>query len=148
MEQKKMTQPKEMTILAVSGGVAFWVATIAISLLPLAAEYRSVFSKASIQTVWVASLPAGLIIGCCVSYSLLRFTDKILTKDPILKSVILSLIALVIMTILNLVPQSFLGQRDVLHYFLIGIMLDTPRFLFLGIVIGYLYDKLNGCARS
>lgn len=143
MMQKKMTQSKEMTILAVSGGAAFWVTTIAISLLPIAAEYRSVFSKASIQTVWVASLPAGLIIGCCVSYSLLRFFDKIPTKNPILKSVIISLIALVIATILTLVPHSFLGRRDVLHYFLIGIMLDAPRFLFLGIVIGYLYRRLH-----
>jgi hypothetical protein len=133
---------KNVLGLAVAGGLAFWVATIAISLLPIAAEYRSAFSKANIQTVWVASLPAGLIIGCCVSYFLLRFFDKIPTKNPILKSVIISLIALVITTILNLVPHSFLGQSDVLHYFLIGIMLDAPRFLFLGIVIGYLYRRL------
>ena len=134
---------KKLFILTIGGGVVFWLTTIAISLLPVAAEYRSAFSKANIQTVWVASLPAGLIIGCCVSYSLLRFFDKIPTKNPILKSVIISLIALVIMTILNLVPYSFLGQCDVLHYFLIGIMLDAPRFLFLGIVIGYLYRRLH-----
>jgi hypothetical protein len=133
---------KKLYKLTIGGGVVFWVTTIAISLLPIAAEYRSVFSKASIQTVWVASLPAGLIIGCCASYSLLRFFDKIPTKKPILKSVIISLIALVFMTVLNLAPHSFLGQRDVLHYFLIGIMLDAPRFLFLGIVIGYLYLRL------
>jgi hypothetical protein len=133
---------KNVLGLGVAGGLAFWVATIAISLLPIAAEYRSAFSKANIQTVWVASLPAGLIIGCCVSYSLPRFFDKIPTKDPILKSVIISLIALVITTILNLVPHSFLGQRDILHYFLIGIMLDAPRFLFLGIVIGYRYKRV------
>jgi len=139
---------RNVFVLAVAGGLAFWVTTIAISLLPIAAEYRSAFSKANIQTVWVASLPAGLIIGCCVSYSLLRFFDKIPTKNPISKSVIISFIALVITTILNLVPHSFLGQRDVLHYFLIGIMLDAPRFLFLGIVIGYLYNNLNGGARS
>ena len=137
---------RNVFVLAVAGGLAFWVITIAISLLPIAAEYRSAFSKANIQTVWVASLPAGLIIGCCVSYSLLRFFDKIPTKNPILKSVIISLIALVIITILNLVPHSFLGQRDVLHYFLIGIMLDAPRFLFLGIVIGYLYKRLSRSA--
>jgi hypothetical protein len=133
---------KKLFIMTFGGGVVFWATTIAISLLPIAAEYRSVFSKASIQTVWVASLPAGLIIGCCVSYSLLRYFDKIPTKNPILKSVIISLIALVLMTILNLVPHSFLGQREVMHYFLIGIMLDAPRFLFLGIVIGYLYGRL------
>ena len=134
--------PKKLFILTLGGGVVFWVTTIAISLLPIAAEFRSSFSKANIQTVWVASLPAGLIIGCCVRYFLLRFFDKIPTKNPILKSVIISLIALVIMTILNLVPRSFLGHRDALHYFLIGIMLDEPRFLFLGIVIGYLYRRL------
>ncbi len=133
---------KKLFILTIGGGVVFWVTTIAISLLPVAAEYRSAFSKANIQTVWVASLPAGLIIGCCVSYSLLRFFDKILTKNPILKPVIISLIALVIITILNLVPHSYLGQRDVMQYFFIGIMLDAPRFLFLGIVIGYLYRRL------
>ena len=133
---------KKLFILTIGGGVVFWLTTIAISLLPVAAEYRSAFSKANIQTVWVASLPAGLIIGCCVSYSLLRFFDKIPTKNPILKSVIISLIALVIATILTLVPHSFLGQRDVLHYFLIGILLDAPRFLFLGIGIGYLYRRL------
>jgi hypothetical protein len=134
---------KNVLGLGVAGGLAFWVATIAISLLPIAAEYRSAFSKANIQMVWAASLPAGLIIGCCVSYSLLRFFDKIPTKNPILKSVIISLIALVTTTILNLVPHSFLGQRDILHYFFIGIMLDAPRFLFLGIVIGYLYKRLH-----
>jgi hypothetical protein len=128
--------------LAIAGGVVFWVTTIAISLLPIAAEYRTGFSKASIQAVWVGSLPAGLIIGYCVSYSVLRFFDKFPTKNPVLNSVIVSLIALVVATILILVPHSLLGQRDVLHYFLIGIMLDIPRFLLLGLVIGYLYKRL------
>ena len=87
-----------------------------------------------------------MIIGCCVSYSLLRFFEKIPTKNPILKSVILSFIALVIAIILIDVPQSFLllGPSDALHYFLIGVMFNVPRFLFLGIVIGYLYKRLYG----
>ena len=134
---------KNVLGLAVAGGLAFWVATIAISLLPIAAEYRSAFSKANIQMVWAASLPAGLIIGCCVSYSLLRFFDKIPTKNPILKSVILSFIVLIIVTILIEVPASFLTTTsDALHYFLIGILLDTPRFLLLGIAIGCLHGRL------
>jgi hypothetical protein len=131
---------KKLFILTIGGGVVFWVTTIAISLLPIAAEYRSAFSKANIQTVWVASLPAGLIIGCCVSYSVLRFFDKIPTKNPILKSVIISFVALVIATILIDVPRSLHGPSDALYYFLIGIMLNVPRFLALGIGIGYLYN--------
>jgi hypothetical protein len=139
---------KKLFKLTIGGGVVFWATTIATSLLPIAAEYRAAFSNWKIQTVWVYSLLVGMIIGCCVSYTLLRFFDKIPTKNPILKSAILSFIALVIAIILIDVPQSFLllGPSDALHYFLIGIMLNGARFLFLGIVIGYLYKRLYGSA--
>ena len=132
---------KKLLKLAGAGCAAFWITDFVISVSPIAAEYRAALSI-SYFPMLLESLLGGLIIGFCVSYFLLRFFDKMPTKNPILKSVIISLIALVIMTILNLVPYSFLGQRDVLHYFLIGIMLDAPRFLFLGIVIGYLYKRL------
>jgi hypothetical protein len=141
---------KKLYKLTLGGGIVFWATTIAISLLPIAAEYRAAFSKRSwnIQTVWVDSLLAGMIVGCCVSYCLLRFFDKLPTKDPILKSAILSFIALVIAIILIDAPQSFLllGPGDAVHYFLIGILFNVPRFLFLGIVIGYLCKKLYGPA--
>jgi len=144
--QKSFEFYKKLYKLTIGGGVVFWATTIATSLLPIAAEYRAAFSKRSwnIQTVWVDSLPVGMIIGCCVSYSLLRFFNKIPTKNPISKSAILSFIALVISIILIQVPQCFFlsGPSDALHYFLIGIMLNVPRFLFLGIVIGYLYKRL------
>jgi len=148
MEQKKMTQSKEMTILAVAGGLGFWVANFAISLTPIAAEYRAAFSNWKLQTVWVDSLFVGMIFGCCVSYSLLRFIDKNPTKNPILESAKLGFIALVIATILIDVPRSFLlpGPSDALRYFLIGIMFNAARFLFLGLVIGYLYKRLYGSA--
>jgi len=103
---------KKALILAIVGGLAFWAATIAISLLPIAAEYRAAESISNIQMVWVGSLPAGMIIGCLVSFSLLRFFDKIPTKHPILKSVILSFIALVIATILLEVPSHFLTPNS------------------------------------
>jgi uncharacterized membrane protein YeaQ/YmgE (transglycosylase-associated protein family) len=82
-----------------------------------------------------------MIIGFFVSFFLLRFFEKIPTKNPILKSVILSIIALIIATILLEAPASF-GTSDALYYFLFGTMLNVPRFLVLGIVIGYLYKKL------
>jgi NhaP-type Na+/H+ or K+/H+ antiporter len=94
----------------------------------------------------VESLIGGLIIGFFVSYFLLRFFDKIPTKNPILKSVILSFIALIIVTILIEVPSGFLTTSDVLHVFVIGAMFNVLRILALGIVIGYLYDRLNGRA--
>jgi hypothetical protein len=88
------------------------------------------------------SLLGGLIIGFCVSYFLLRYFDKIPTKNPILKSVILSFVALVIATILIDVPRSFQAPNDTLYFFLIGLMFNVVRFLFLGIVIGYIYKRL------
>ena len=132
---------RKIVVLGVVGGLAFWAITIAISLLPIAAEYRAAESISNIQAVWVGSLLVGLIIGFFVSFFLLRFFDKIPTKNPILKSVILSFIALVIATILIEAPTSF-ATSDALYYFLFGTMLNVPRFLFVGIVIGYLYKRL------
>jgi hypothetical protein len=135
---------RKVVILAIVGGLAFWAISIATSLLPIAADYRA--ARWSAETVWVGSLPAGMIIGFFVSFFLLRFFDKIPTKNPILKSVILSFIALIIGTILLEAPASF-RTSDAFYYFLFGTMLNLPRFLFVGIVIGYLYDRFNKRAR-
>jgi hypothetical protein len=76
---------------------------------------------------------------------LLRFFDKIPTKNPILKSVILSFVPYVMVLILLGVATSLL-EGDGLYVFLIGVTLNVPRFLFLGMVIGYLYKRLYGSA--
>ena len=137
-----MTQSKEMTILAVAGGLGFWAANFAISLTPIAAEYRAALSI-SYLSMLLEALIGGLIIGFFVSYFLVRFFDKIPTKNPILKSVILSFIVLIIVTILLQVPASFLTTTsDPLRYFLIGTMFNVLRILALGIVVGYLYGRL------
>ncbi len=142
-----MTQSKEIwrkaSVLAIAGGAAFWVANFAISLTPIAAEYRAALSISYLPMLLEALL-GGLIIGFCVSYSLLRFFDKIPTKNPILKSVILSFIVLIIVTMLIEVPAKFLATTsDALRYFLIGAMFNVLRILALGIVIGYLYKRLH-----
>ncbi len=135
---------KKLFKLTIGGGMVFWATSIATSLLPIAAEYRAAYSDWSIQTVWVVSLPMGMIIGFGVSWFLLRYFDKIPSKNPMLKSGILSFIALIIAVILIDVPQSFLGMSNssnALYYFFIGIMFNGARFLLLGIVIGYLYNE-------
>lgn len=132
---------KTMLKLAIGGGLVFWATTVATSLLPIAAEYRAAYSNWSIQTVWVDSLFVGLIFGGGVSFFLLRFFDKLPTKNPILKSGTLGLVALVIATILVDVPKIFLapGPGDALYYFIIGVVFNAVRFLLLGFAIGYLY---------
>jgi NhaP-type Na+/H+ or K+/H+ antiporter len=140
-----MIQSKEIwgkaPILAIAGGLAFWAANFAISLTPIAAEYRAALSISYLPML-LESLLGGLIIGFCVGYFLLRFFDKIPTKNPVVKSVILSFIVLIIVTILIGGPSSFLTPSDPLRYFLIGALFNVLRILALGIVIGYLYRRL------
>jgi hypothetical protein len=151
-EKKKMTQSKEIWrkafVLALAGGLGFWAANFAISLTPIAAEYRAALNISYLPML-LEALFGGLLIGFCVSYFLLRFFNKLPTKNPILKSVILSFIALLIATILIEVPAKFLATTsNALHYFLIGTMFNALRILVLGIVIGQLYDKINGGAQK
>jgi len=131
---------RKIVVLAVVGGLAFWATSIATSLLPIAADYR--VARWSAQTVWVGSLPAGLIIGFFVSYFLLRFFDKIPTKNPILKSVILSFAAIVVIEVLS----TFGNPSNAYVYLLTDTVMNIPRILALGIVIGYLYKRLYGSA--
>jgi len=143
-----MTQSKgiwrKVIILAIVGGLAFWITNFAISRTPIAAEYRAALSISYLPML-LEALVGGLIIGFFVSYFLLRFFDKISSKNPILKSVILSLIALIIATILLEIPSHFLTPNsDPMRYFLIGLLFNVLRILALGIVIGYLYKRLYG----
>jgi hypothetical protein len=82
-------------------------------------------------------LVGGLIIGFGVSFFLLRFFDKISTKNPILKSVILSFAAIVVIEVLS----TFGNPSNAYVYLLIDTVMNIPRILALGIVIGYLYKK-------
>ena len=144
-----MTQSKviwrNVFVLVVAGGLAFWLANFAISRTPIAEEYRAALSI-SYYPMLLESLIGGLMIGFCVSYFLLRFFDEIPTQDPISKSVVLTFIVLVIVTILIGGPSSYLATSDVLRYFLIGTAFNVLRILALGIGIGYLYKRLNGGA--
>ncbi len=141
-----MTQSKEiwrkMTILALAGGLAFWVVNFAISRTPIAAEYRAALSI-SYFPMLIEALISGLIIGLGVSYFLLRFFDRIPVKDPIIKSVILSLIVLIIVTVSIGNPSSFYGTSDALRYFILGTIFNVLRILALGIAISYLYRQLH-----
>jgi len=130
---------------AIAGGAAFWVANFAVSLTPIAAEYRAALSISYLPMI-LESLVGGLIIGFFVSYLLLRFYDKIPARSPILTSIALSFIALVIVTVLLQVPEGLLTPSGSLRYFLIGTSFNVLRILALGIVIGYLYRRLNMCS--
>ncbi len=125
--------------LTIGGGMVFWAVTLASSLLPVAGQFRTALSIPHIL-VLVASLPAGMLIGLGLSYCLVHYYDKIPTKSPILKSVILSLVALIIVE----AAITLTRLSDTLYYIAVGAALDVVRFLLLGVSIGYLYKRLYG----
>ena len=129
-------------ILTIAGALAFWVTNFAISLTPIAAEYRAGLSISYIPMI-VESLVGGLIIALLVSYFLIRFYNRIPASKPIIKSVFLSLIALIAATAILELPASFGASGDVLHYFLIGLLFNVLRILALGIAIGLLMSLLH-----
>lgn len=133
-------------ILSIAGGAAFWLSNFAISRTPIAVEFRSALSISYYPMLFEA-LIGGMLIGFCVSDFLLRFFDKVPTDNPTLKSIILSIIVLIIVTITIGGPSSFLSTGNILRYFLIGTLFNIIRFLALGISIGFVYDKVNGGAR-
>ena len=139
---KRQTSYKKLFKLTIVGGVVFWAVTFPFSLLPIAAVFRAALSISYVQMILVESVLGGMIISCGVSYFLLRFFNKIPTKNPILKSVILSFVVYVIVIILLGVAAS--RTSDTLNIFLIGVTLNIPRFLLVGIVIGYLFKRLYG----
>lgn len=132
---------KKAFVLTLVGGLAFWLANFAISRTPIAAEYRVAMSI-SYYPMLLESLIGGLIIGLWVSYPLLLFFDRIPVKGPIIKSVILSSIVLVIVTILLGGPSSFFATSNVLRYFIIGTIFNVIRITALGIAIGYVCKRL------
>jgi RsiW-degrading membrane proteinase PrsW (M82 family) len=92
------------------------------------------------------ALLGGLVIAAFVSYCLLRFFDRLPTKNPTLRSVILSFIVLMIVTLTIGGSSSYCALSDGLRYFLIGMSFNAVRILALGRAIGYGYDKVSGGA--
>jgi hypothetical protein len=131
---------KKLIKLTVAGGVAFWIVDFAISLSPISAEYMAAFSISSLPIALVEALVGGLIIACFVSFFLLRFFDKIPTKHPILKALILSFAAIIVIEVLS----TFGNPNNAYVYLLVDTVMNIPRILFLGIVIGYIYKRLYG----
>lgn len=131
-------------LLAVAGGLGFWIANFLISLTPLAAQYRAALSIPYLPML-LASLLGGLVMGFCVGSFLLRFFDRIPTRNPVLKSMLLGLAVFVIVTILTAGPaRLFTSTGDSLHYFLVGTAFNVVRISALAAVVGHLAGRLVG----
>ena len=137
--QKSYEFYKKLLKLIIGGSAEFWAITIAFSLLPIAAEFRAALSISYVQVVIYDTLLAGIIISGCFSFFLLRFFEKIPTKHPIPKALILCIVALFIIEVLSTIGDP--GNAYV--YLIIDTVMNIPRILALGVVIGYLYKRLH-----
>jgi hypothetical protein len=132
---------RRIAVLAVGGALAFWVANLAISVTPVAAEYRAALSIPYVPML-VAALAGGLVLGFAVSYGLVRHGARIPVTNPVLESMVLSLLVLVAVTVLVEVPAKFLTpMANPVRYFLIGTSFNLVRILALGAVVGLLNGR-------
>jgi hypothetical protein len=127
---------KLLTLTAI-GGAAFWVTDFVIAISPVATYYKAAFSISSLPLALVEALVGGLVIAFCVSYFLLRSFDRIPGKKSIIKALILSFSAMAIIEVLSTLGDP--SHASV--YLLLDTGMNAPRFLALGMVIGYFYDK-------
>jgi hypothetical protein len=135
-------------VLTSAGGLAFWVVNFAISLTPIAAEYRSALSIAYFPML-LQALAASLVIGFGVAYPLQRFFDLIPPKSTVLKALVLSGAALLAATVLIEVPAKFIAMpASGVRYFLIGLVFNALRFLALGVVIGIVHARQREAVKS
>jgi hypothetical protein len=132
--------PKKLLMLAAAGGAAFWITDCVIAVSPIAAEYKAAFLISSLPVALVEALAGGLVIAFCVSFFLLRFFDRVPGKKPIFMALILSFFVMVMIEVI-----SALGNpAHASIYLLLDTGMNAPRFLALGLVIGYLFDKQKG----
>ena len=129
---------KKLLKLAVAGGAAFWVTDFVMAVSPIAAAYKAAFSISSLPVALVEALVGGLVIAFSSVFSCFVSLQAPRQKSHC-KALILSFGAMVIIEVL-----SALG--DPTHasvYLLLDTGMNVPRFLALGLVIGYLFDKQN-----
>lgn len=124
--------------LSLAGGAVFWLTSLVIAFLPFSAQFRAAESYTFSDVLWGA-FPAGFLIALFVTYTVDCHTERLPTKSPTSKAVTLSLVALLVIEI----AATLLHGGDELYYFSIGALLSLPRFLALGITLGYLVPRID-----
>jgi len=124
-------------MLAATGSAAFWITDFVMAVSPIAAAYKAAFSFSSLPVALVEALAGGLVIAFVVSFFLLRFFKRIPGKNPIIKALLLSFTAMVIIEFLS----ALANPAHASIYLLLDTGMNVPRFLALGLVIGYVFDR-------
>ena len=134
--------------MAVGGAAAFWLTNLAISLTPIAAQYRAALSISYVPML-LEALVGGLVLGSCVSVVLLRWFYQAPGTTPMAKALVLSSTAILLVTVLVEVPAKLeTTASDPWRLFLIGLLFNALRITALGVVAGYLCAGLGRHANT
>ncbi|HSK34889.1 MAG TPA: hypothetical protein VK903_15515 [Propionicimonas sp.] len=134
--------------LAGAGALGFWVANLAISLTPIAAEYRNALSIPYVPML-VEALLGGFVIALGVTWTVVRHPDALPAGSAMVKSLLASLIALIAVTVVIEVPSKLLlNPGGSLRYFVVGAAFNAVRILALGLAIGALGQARAGQDRG
>lgn len=129
--------------LALAGGLGFWTANLAISLTPIAAEYRTALSIPYLPML-LEALVGGVVIGTAVALLVARFPGASSGGHPMRTALAASIAALVVVTVLIEAPSKLmLATGDAAHWFLVGAAFNVVRFSALGLAVGVLYRVLE-----
>jgi hypothetical protein len=129
---------------ALAGATAFWVVNLAISVTPVAADYRAALSISYIPMLVEAAI-GGTAIGLFVSWTLLRFPDRVPGRQPVAKALLLCFAVLLVVTVLIEVPGKFLASANrPVHNLLIATVFNALRIPALALVIGSLRRRAAG----
>ena len=123
-------------VLALVGAAAFWLANLAISLTPVAAEFRSARSIAYVPML-VEAAAGGLVVAGAVAFLLTRFPGHVPGHDPLGKALGLAAAALVLLTAFVAVPSTLRSDvPDPGHWLLVETAINAIRLLAVGVAIG------------
>lgn len=123
-------------VLALAGTAAFWVANLAISLTPVAAEFRAARSVAYVPML-VEAAAGGLVVAGVVAFLLTRFRGQVPGHGPLGKALVLAAGALVLLTVFVAAPSSLRSDvADPGHWMRVETAINTIRLFALGAAIG------------
>ena len=123
-------------VLTLAGAAAFWSANLAISLTPVAAEFRSARSISYVPML-VEAAAGGLVVAGAVAFLLTRFPGRVPGHDPLGKALALSAAALVLLTAFVGLPTALRSDvPDPGHWLMVETVINAIRLLALGVAIG------------
>jgi hypothetical protein len=140
---------------ALAGATAFWMANLAISLTPIAADFRAAASIAYAPMLVEAAV-GGIVVAGAVAFVLARFADHLPGHGPLGQALVLTAAALVLLTVAVAVPARLRSDvADPGHWLLVETLIDAIRFLALGVAVGLVTraraarpDRHRGVARK